>query len=141
MRGRGRQLLMLIGALALVALASPALSAAAECPPGEVGTPPYCSPAKPSNKFQLGKVKHPATGAVTIRVKVPGPGTFKATGKPMKTANASGKAAGSFTLKLQLTVKGLEALEEAKGHQLRVRVSFTFTPTVGDSRTKFKKPS
>jgi hypothetical protein len=135
---RNRLLLLLAGALAALALSSPAASPAESCPPGQTGTPPYCQ-GEPSNKFNLGKVKHPETGVVTIRVKVSSGGVFVATGESMKTATAKGKAAGSFTLKLELTKKGLEELNEAKGQQLRIKVKFTFSPTGGKPRTKYKK--
>src|SRR5512135_156477 len=135
---RNKLLLLLAGALTAAAVASPATSSAAECPPGQTGTPPYCQ-NEPSNKFNLGKVKHPATGVVTIRVKVSSGGTFVATGKYMREAQAKGKAAGSFTLKLTLTEKGMEKLSEAKGQQIRIKVKFTFSPTGGTPRTKYKK--
>lgn len=134
-----RLLVLLAGALALVALAMPAASPAAKCPPGETGTPPYCTPLPPSNKFQLGKVKHPSTGVVTIRVKVPGPGTFTASADLMKTSKATGKAAGTFTLTLKLNKEGMKELAKAKGRQLRLKVKFTFSPTGGEPRTKLKK--
>ena len=135
---RNRLLLPLAGALAALALSFPASSFAEHCPPGQTGTPPYCQ-SEPSNKFNLGKVKHPKTGVVTIRVKVSSGGVFVATGKWMKTARAKGKEAGSFTLKLKLTKKGMEKLGEAKGQQLRIKVKFTFTPNGGKPRTKYKK--
>jgi len=135
---RNRLLLLLAGAFAVLALALPASSLASGCPPGETGTPPYCTKL-PLNKFNLGKVKHPETGVVTIRVKVSSGGTFTATGEQMKKATAEGNAAGSFTLRLKLTSEGFETLEEAKGKQLRIRVKFTFTPTGGTPRTKYKK--
>jgi len=135
---RNRLLLLLVGAFAVVALSFPAASAAESCPPGQTGTPPYCQ-NEPSNKFNLGKVKHPATGVVTIRVKVSSGGVFVATGKSMKTATAKGKKAGSFTLTLELTKAGLEELSAAKGQQLRIKVKFTFTPDGGKPRTKYKK--
>jgi hypothetical protein len=125
--------------LALLALALPAASPAAKCPSGQTGTPPYCTPLPPSNKFNLGKVKHPSTGVVTIRVKVSSGGAFTATAGLMKTAKAMGKAAGSFTLKLKLNAKGMAELQESKGHQLRIKVKFTFSPTGGEPRTKYKK--
>jgi hypothetical protein len=133
-----RLLLLLAGALAVVALALPAASFAAGCPKGQTGTPPYCTPVA-SNKFNLGKVKHPSTGVVTIRVKVYSGGTFTATADLMKTAKATGKSAGSFTLKLELNAKGMAELEKAKGRQLRIKVKFTFSPTGGEPRTKLKK--
>jgi len=135
---RNRLLLLLAGALAVVALALPAASTADGCPKGQAGTPPYCTPL-PSNKFNLGKVKHPSTGVVTIRVKVSSGGTFTATADLMKTAKATGKSAGSFTLKLELNSKGMAELEKAKGRQLRIKVKFTFSPTGGEPRTKLKK--
>jgi hypothetical protein len=135
---RNRLLLLLAGALAVVALALPAASSAAGCPKGQTGTPPYCTPL-PSNKFNLGKVKHPSTGVVTIRVKVYSGGIFTATADLMKTAKATGKSAGSFTLKLELDAKGMAELEKAKGRQLRIKVKFTFSPTGGEPRTKLKK--
>jgi hypothetical protein len=135
---RNRLLLLLAGALAVIALALPAASSADGCPKGQTGTPPYCSPL-PSNKFNLGKVKHPSTGVVTIRVKVSSGGTFTATADLMKTAKATGKSAGSFTLKLELNAKGMAELEKAKGRQLRIKVKFTFSPTGGEPRTKLKK--
>lgn len=134
-----RLLILLAGALTVVALALPAASPAAKCPAGETGTPPYCTPLPPSNKFQLGKVKHPSTGVVTIRVKVPGPGTFTATAELMKTAKATGKAAGTFTLTLKLNKAGMKELEAAKGRQLRIKVKFTYFPTGGEPRSKLKK--
>ncbi len=135
---RNRLLLLLAGALAVVALALPAASPAAGCPKGQTGTPPYCTPL-PSNKFNLGKVKHPSTGVVTIRVKVFSGGTFTATADLMKTAKATGKSAGSFTLKLELNAKGMAELSKAQGRQLRIKVKFTFSPTGGEPRTKHKK--
>jgi hypothetical protein len=135
---RNRLLLLLAGALAVIALALPAASPAAGCPKGQTGTPPYCTPV-PSNKFNLGKVKHPSTGVVTIRVKVSSGGTFTATADLMKTAKATGKSAGSFTLKLELNAEGMAELKKAKGKQLRIKVKFTFSPTGGEPRTKRKK--
>jgi hypothetical protein len=136
---RNRLLLLLAGALTALALALPAASSAAECPKGQTGTPPYCAPLPPSNKFNLGKVKHPSTGVVTIRVRVSSGGTFTATAPLMKTAKATGKTGGTFTLKLKLNAKGMAALAEAKGRQLRIKVKFTFAPTGGEPRTKLKK--
>lgn len=133
-----RLLLLLAGALAVVALALPGVSFADGCPKGQTGTPPYCTPL-PSNKFNLGKVKHPSTGVVTIRVKVSSGGTFTATAGLMKTAKATGKSAGSFTLKLELNAEGMAELKASKGKQLRIKVKFTFSPTGGEPRTKLKK--
>jgi hypothetical protein len=135
---RNRLFLLLVGGLAAIALALPAAAAAEQCPPGQSGTPPYCQP-EPSNKFNLGKVKHPKTGVVTIRVKVSSGGLFVATAKWMRKAQAKGKEAGSFTLRLQLTKQGMKKLRMAKGQQLRIKVKFTFTPNGGKPRTKHKK--
>lgn len=136
---RNKLFLLFAGGVAAAALALPATAAADGCPPPEVGTPPYCTPPKPSNKFNLGKVKHPQTGVVTLRVKVSSGGTFTATGKWMRKARAEGEAAGSFTLKLKLNKRGMKKLRESKGRQLRIRVRFTFSPTGGTPRTKYKK--
>ncbi len=103
----------------------------------KAGAPP--APPPPSAKFNLGKVKHPSSGVVTIRVRVSKPGTLTATGKRMKRATARRKAAGIFTLKLQLNRKGLVALRASKGRQLRVRLTFVFTPTGKKPRQKIKK--
>jgi len=118
---RNRLLLLLAGALAVVALALPAASTADGCPKGQAGTPPYCTPL-PSNKFNLGKVKHPSTGVVTIRVKVSSGGTFTATADLMKTAKATGKSAGSFTLKLELNLAQLrrDLAEDALRRQVYI---------------------
>ncbi|HEY8082569.1 MAG TPA: hypothetical protein VIE64_03290 [Solirubrobacterales bacterium] len=93
----------------------------------------------PPNNFQLGKVKHPSTGVVTIRVKVPAPGTFTATAPRMKTIKAQVKTPGQFTLPLRLSSKGLADLKASQGGQLRIKVKFTFSPTGGEPRTKLKK--
>ncbi len=99
----------------------------------------FVAKGPPSNKFNLGKVKHPETGVVTIRVKVPAPGVFTATAKRMKTVKAQVKTPGSFTLPLKLSKKGLALLDESKGRQLRIRISFVYTPTEGEPHQRFKK--
>ncbi len=96
-------------------------------------------PPPPPNNFTLGKVKHPQTGVVTIRIAVPGPGTMTATGRAMKTVKARAKAGGNYILRLELTKHGMKVLRKSKGRQLRVKVSFTYTPTGGQPRTKIKK--
>lgn len=97
------------------------------------------NPPPPPNNFTLGKVKHPKTGVVTIRIKVPGPGAMEASGRVMKTVRARAKAAGAYLLRLELTKRGMKLLKKSKGRQLRVKISFTFTPDGGSPRTKIKK--
>jgi hypothetical protein len=126
---------LLGGVIAAVAFASVALPAAAsaDC------LPPYCPPPPPSNQFTLHKVGHPKTGVVTIRIKVSSPGIVTATGKRMTKTKGRAKAAGTFTLRLRLTKKGMQVLRQSRGRQLRVRLSFSFTPTGGTARKKTKK--
>jgi hypothetical protein len=104
----------------------------------KAGVPPRPPNAR-SSKFNLRKVKHPSTGVVTIRVRVSRPGALTATGKRMKRARARGRAAGRFTLKLQLNREGLKALRASRGRQLRVRIAFVFTPTGGESGKTIEK--
>jgi hypothetical protein len=125
------RVLLPVGAI-VVALALPAAAAAAEC------TPPYCQ-APPSNHFNLRKVGHPKTGVVTIRVKVPGPGVLRASGKLMRKVKARAKAAATPTLRLRLTNKGMKKLKRTRGRQLRIKVTFAYTPTGGTTRKKHKK--
>ncbi len=127
--------LLLGGVIAVVASASASLPAfaSADC------LPPYCQPPPPDNHFSLRKVGHPKTGVVTIRIRVPGPGTVTASGRSMIRVTARAKASGTFTLTLRLTKQGMETLRQSKGRQLRVPVTFSFTPTGGTTRKKVKK--
>jgi hypothetical protein len=126
------RVLLPVGVVAAFVLALPSALPASEC------TPPYCQ-AKPSNHFDLRKVGHPKTGVVTIRIKVAGPGIVRASGKLMVKAKARARSAGIFTIRLRLTKKGMKKLKRTRGRQLRVRVTFAFTPTGGTTRKKFKK--
>jgi hypothetical protein len=126
------RVLLSAGVVVAFVLALPSAVPASEC------TPPYCQ-AKPSNHFDLRKVGHPKTGVVTIRIKVAGPGVVTASGRWMRKAKARAKAAGIFTLRLRLTKQGMRVLRQSRGRQLRVRVTFSFTPTGGTPRKKVKK--
>jgi Divergent InlB B-repeat domain len=105
----------------------------------DTGAPPPPPPPYPANNFSLKKVRHPKTGVVTIRVKVPGPGVIEARASKMKRVKARAKRAGTFTLRLTLTKQGMKILRQSKGRQLRLKVSFTFTPNGGLTRRKKKK--
>lgn len=122
-------------ALVLAALLLPAVAVAGGhgCPKGQTGTPPYCT--KPSNNFQLQTVKHEGTRA-KIRIKVPGPGVVKATGKYLVPATAKPKAKGRFWMTLKLTSAGVAILN--KKRTLKVRIAFVYTPTEGTPRTRHK---
>jgi hypothetical protein len=125
--------LLLGGVAAVFASASLPAFASADC------LPPYCQPSPPNNHFELRKVGHPKTGVVTIRIKVSAPGGVVASGKRMKKVKARAKAAGIFTLRLRLTKQGMKVLRQSSGRQLRVRITFSFTPTGGKARKKVKK--
>jgi hypothetical protein len=89
----------------------------------------------PSNVAQPGAAK--AQGeTIALKVTVPGPGTLKATGKNLATANATAKGAGVVTLKLKLTSAGKKALKK-KG-KLKVKVKIVFTPVGGTPGTTTK---
>lgn len=128
------RVLLPVGAI-VFAMLLPSAASASSC------TPPYCPgpTPKPDNHFTLRKVRHPKTGVVTIRVRVHGPGVITASGKWMIGAEARVMAAGTYTMTLQLTEEGMQELESAPGRQLRVRVTFAFTPTGGTTRKKIKK--
>lgn len=128
------RVLLPVGAI-VFALVLPSAASAKSC------TPPYCPgpTPKPDNHFTLRKVRHPRTGVVTIQIKVPGPGAIAASGGLMTSAKLGVAAAGAYTMTLELTAKGMEELESSPGRQLRVRVTFAFTPTGGTTRKKVKK--
>jgi hypothetical protein len=129
------RVLLPVGVVVALALALPSAATASGC------TPPYCPgpTPKPDNHFNLRKVGHPKTGVVTIRIKVPGPGVVTASGREMVRVKARARAAGTFTMRLRLTKKGMRALRGSRGRQLRVKVTFAFTPAGGTTRKKTKK--
>ncbi len=122
----GKKLLLAVCALVLAALSLlPAVAAGTEkCPKGQAGTPPYCT----SVKFWLQTVKHEGTSA-KIRVKVSAPGVVTAAAKYLVTVKATAKQAGRFWLPLKLNSAGVEQLQ--KKRTLKVRITFTYTPSGG----------
>jgi hypothetical protein len=131
---RNKLLLIIIGALAVMALVAPSAAFADGCPHGQTGTPPYCAPLPPNN-FTIGRIKH-GNRYVEVRVKLPGAGTLAAHGRQLKNAKITVNAAGTYTLKLELNCKGRQALRQSKDHKLKIKVTFTFTPVGGEPRTK-----
>ena len=119
---------------------------AASRPP--TGSPPPPSPLPPSNQFTL-RLKRPKAGAKAIKatLTVPGQGTIRARlraslKRPPRTvtlakARRTPTAAGQVRLTLQLSKKALRLLR--KRHELRARLSVTFTPSGGTARTKTKR--
>jgi hypothetical protein len=122
----GKKLLLAVCALVLAVLALLPASAGAEtCPKGQAGTPPYyCTQVK----FWLQTVKHEGTSA-KIRVKVSAPGVVTASAKYLVTAKATAKSAGRFWLPLKLDKAGIAQLQKAR--TLKVKITFTYTPTGG----------
>ncbi|HEX3240572.1 MAG TPA: hypothetical protein VHR18_10615 [Solirubrobacterales bacterium] len=110
-------------------------------------------PAPPSNEFSRGKVQlTPGTGGGFLAINVPGPGVIKTVDARTKIATAtartslkavhtrirrsikSPKAAGQVLVPLHPNNYGFKQLEE-KG-RLKVRVRVTYTPTGGVANTK-----
>jgi hypothetical protein len=130
MSSRNKRLLW-VCALVLLALAAPSLAVAQTCPKGQVGTPPYCAKVK----FWLQTVKHEGTSA-KIRVKVSAPGVVTAAAKYLVTVKATAKKAGRFWLPLKLDSAGIAQLQKVR--TLKIRVTFTYTPTGGFPLVKHK---
>ena len=98
----------------------------------------------PSNSFSL-----PASGkantkkaTLTLTVALPGKGTLALApvGKaPVKASTKTAKGAGSVKIKIKLTPAGLAKIKAKKNGKLKVKVSFTYTPTGGTAKTLTKK--
>lgn len=101
--------------------------------PPPPSAPPSAPPSPaPSEKFTLGSVISNLKGtAVRIDAALPGPGTLTASGKGLRPTSAVSDAAGPANLRLALSGAGLRALRKAKDHRLKVKVTFTFTPSGG----------
>jgi hypothetical protein len=104
---------------------------------------------RPSNTFSFGGVKrHKKTGAATLAVNVPGPGTLALTGKGVKTQRAGGGAVASKTVsaagtvKLPIKAKGKAKHKLNKTGKVKVKVTVTYTPNgdvVGDPKAQTKR--
>jgi hypothetical protein len=83
-----------------------------------------------SGRFSIGKVKaNRENGTVSLKVRVPGPGRLKATGKKIKSDTARATSAGTVTMHLKPTSAGRTVLK--RKHRLRVRVTVRYTPAGG----------
>lgn len=89
--------------------------------------------SKPNSKFSIRK-QAATPAAVTLSVKVPGPGKLNTTGTNTKPAKTTVKKAGRATLKVKLTRAGRKALHNSGA--LRVATRVRFTPDGGKPATK-----
>jgi hypothetical protein len=69
--------------------------------------------------------------AAKLRVRVPGRGRVTVSGAGVKTAKRTVSRAGTYTVRVALTVKARKALKRSKSARKRVRV--TFTPAQGSA--------
>jgi hypothetical protein len=116
-------------------------------PPPPPPPPPANAPA-PSNQFTLA-LKRPKAGAKAIRatLTVPGPGAIRARltasvkgaarAVTLADAKKSATAAGKVTLTLRLRQSARGLLR--RRHELKARLSVTYTPTGGTALTKAKR--
>lgn len=100
------------------------------------------APAKPapSNKFTISHVKVSSDGAVTFKVKVPGPGAIEtlitaATGSFKISHHARAKHAGTISIKATPNAVGRRLIKNDT-HRITLRLDVTFTPTGGSARSK-----
>lgn len=100
--------------------------------------PPAASSQGPVStpRLSLGRVNSGLRpGTVTLSVVAPGPGTLSASGGELRPAKAGVSGPGATTLGLALDSSGKKALEKAKGHKLKVKVTVAFTPSDGGAPT------
>lgn len=126
--------------LAVAALTGPAMSAAAQCPPGQTGTPPYCQaeppkppppPAPPSSPpIASNAVTTEASGTVNVALVVSGPGTLKLSGHSVKGETITVDKAGNVIVKLKATGKVLQHLQN-RGWTRPKQIFVTFTASDG----------
>ena len=108
--------------------------------------PPSIQPP-PSNLFTLEVMRVKSRKAVRLSLVVPGAGAIRAKlsarlKRPARTvtlakASKAAKTAGRVTLTLRLSKKALKLLR--RRHELKARLSVTFTPTGGAARTKARR--
>jgi hypothetical protein len=104
-------------------------------------SPPPATPVVPSNQFTL-RVKKPKAGAKSIRatLRVPGPGLIRAKlsarGKRLDKARKTVTRARKVTVRLRLGTNALARLH--RRHRLRARVTVSFRPIGGTTRTKIR---
>lgn len=85
---------------------------------------------KASNKFTIGAARRQGD-TIALAVTVPGAGSVTANGDDIEPANDSTIAAGTVALKLKLTKPAKAAIKKARGHEVKVKVKVTYTPTGG----------
>ncbi len=138
---RGWSVGVLLGvALACAALAIPGAAAADVCPPGQSGTPPYCTTPPPPPTCPAGQVGTPpncvvpafsATGTkisgrkVTVTFETNAAGTVTVSGKGVATISV-GAPAGQVKVKLSLTSAAKQALR-TKG-KVRLKLTALYQP-------------
>ena len=97
---------------------------------------------KPSSDFSFGKLKRKVNkGIAILKVKVPGPGTLRMSGKKVKSikASASKTADGPGTVKLKIRAKGKAKKRLNSVGLSKVKAKITYTPTGGDPNSRTKK--
>ena len=136
---------LLIAAVTAVVGLLPAGAAAATCPPGQMGTPPYCQNEPPkTTPPAVVSTGNEVSGAVKVTLSVPGPGTVKLQGKAIKGITVKVGANGKVTVTLKPTGKVLQHLTN-KGWTRRKRIKVTFIGADGSRQTvtivvRFRKP-
>jgi hypothetical protein len=90
---------------------------------------------RPSNRFSIAD-KAVGGSAVTLSVKVPGPGKLTTSAANTKAAKTVVKRAGRATVKIRLTSSGARALRRGKSNTLKVMARVRFTPAGGRPATK-----
>lgn len=109
------------------ALAMPATSSAATCPPGQTGTPPYCVTPP------IVKAVKTTPKTITITIKVDVLGRVKVSGKGIRTKSVSVQP-GSVKITVKLTPREKKLLNE-KG-KVKLKLKITHTPTGGSPVVK-----
>jgi hypothetical protein len=88
-----------------------------------------------SNRFSIAG-KTVRGSAVTLSVRVPGPGKLTTSAANTKAAKAVVKRAGQATVRIRLSRSGARALHSAKTNTLKVTARVQFTPAGGKPATK-----
>jgi hypothetical protein len=89
----------------------------------------------PSNQFTFGKLKlNKKKGTALLTINTPGPGIVRLFGKGIKSKNVATSGPQSYTLPVIPVGKTKKKLK--KHHQLKVKISVTFTPTGGTANTQ-----
>lgn len=143
-----------LGAIAIW-LIGPSTSAAANCPPGQTGNPPYCvtppptppptptpTPTPPPPAFVVTNTGVEPSGDGKITLTVPGAGNVTLKGKAIKTVKVTVKG-GKVIVTVRPTGKVLQQLRN-KGWTRRKQIFVTYIAADGSTVTqkvviRFKK--